>query len=80
MGVVQSPVLQVWSPLGSQAIDRVAWPIRGFGPVCRGSQLLIQVRIHPGFQLWVSSLLIWVHANQASACPGLLILHSQSRV
>ena len=52
-----------WSPAGSQAVDRVVWPISSldfgwllipcFGSVCGGSQPLIRLGAHPGaFCLW----------------------------
>ena len=46
-----------------------------FGPVRPGSwaRLLIMVRAHLGFHLWVPSPLIWVSANRASSvCWGYL--------
>ena len=49
VGVVQSPVLQVWSPVDIQVIDWVAWPIPCFGPVHQGSQPLIPVGTHLSF-------------------------------
>ena len=52
VGGVQSLVFQAWSPTGSQAIDWVAQPIPGFGPMHRGSQTLIRVCTHPRFQVW----------------------------
>ena len=48
----------MWSPVGSQAVDRVVWPISAgglgwlpiprFGSVQGGSQPLIRLRAHPG--------------------------------
>ena len=58
VGVFQNQCFWLWSPAGSQAVDRVVWPISAldfdwlpipcFGSVCGGSQPLIQLRAHPG--------------------------------
>ena len=58
VGVFQNRCFWVWSSAGSQANDRVVWPISAwdlgwlqipcFGSVHRGSQPLIQLCAHPG--------------------------------
>ena len=58
VGVFQNLCVSQWSPAGSQAIDRVVWPISAldfswlqipyFGSVRVGSQPLIRLRAHPG--------------------------------
>ena len=58
VGVFQNQCFWLWSPAGSQAIDRVVWQISVldfswllipcFGSVRGGSQPLIQLRAHPG--------------------------------
>ena len=58
VGVFQNQCFRLWSPAGSQAIDRVVWPISAldfgwlripcFGSVCGGSQPLIRLRAHRG--------------------------------
>ena len=58
LGVFQNQCFWLWSPAGSQAVDRVLWPfstldfgwlpIPCFGSVCWGSQPLIWLRAHPG--------------------------------
>ena len=66
-------MLQVWLPLCSQGVDWVARQIPSFGPLCWGSQLLIQVCTHLGCQVWAPSLLNWVRSNLSSGvCWGCL--------
>ena len=58
MGVFQNQCFWLWSPVGSQAVDRVVWPISAldfgwllipcFGSVRGGSQPLNGLRAHPG--------------------------------
>ena len=64
----------LWSPAGSQAYDRVVWPISAldfgwlpippFGSVRGGSQPLIQLRAHPGGFCLCSQA-----AGRLSGCP-----------
>ena len=63
----------MWSPVGSQAIDQVALPIPGFGPVFLGSQTADQCMHLPGVFDLGPRPLIWVCANLASGvCWGCL--------
>ena len=58
IGVFQNQCFWLWLPAGSQAIDRVVWPISAldfgwlpipcFGSVLGGSQPLIRFLAHPG--------------------------------
>ena len=57
-----------------------------FSPWCfmcgrlQAARPLIGVRTHPGLQVWVPRLLIWVHTDLGFRCLlGLLIQCSQSR-
>ena len=66
-------VLHVWSPVGSQVVDRVAHQSLAFGLCAQAAKLLISVCAHLGFQVCAPSPLIWVRANLASGvCWGCL--------
>ena len=52
MGNVQSQVLQVWFPTGSQAVDQVVYPSQAFGLCARAAELLIKVHTCPWFHVW----------------------------
>ena len=76
MGGVQSPVLQAWSPTGSQAFDWGAHRSQALGLCARAAGPPIRVRIHPGFQVWAPRPLIRVHTHlwalglcAQAACP-----------
>ena len=73
MGVFQSSVLQAWSPVGIQAVDRVAHQSWALDLCAWAAGLLIRVGTHPGFQVWAPRLLIGVCTNRASGvCWGYL--------
>ena len=51
---------------GPQVTDWGTRPLGHFGSGAQAAGPLIRARTHPEFQLWVSSLLIWVCASWAS--------------
>ena len=56
-------VLQVWLPVGSQAIGGVAQGSLALGLCVPAAKLLISVHTHRRFQVWEPRHLIKVHAH-----------------
>ena len=67
-GSCSEPMLQVWSPPGSQAVNGVAQRSQALGLCPGAAQLLIYVGTHSRFQVLAPRPLIEVHAHPGTLC------------